>query len=82
VGERRPELFVPKQDGVIIPRVPPSFGGNGGGATVVQYTINVDARGSTDARAIEEAGYRGAKKAIEEAGRRANTQIRMGSITR
>jgi hypothetical protein len=39
VGEKRPELFVPKTDGYIAPSVPTSFdgGGSGGGATFHLY---------------------------------------------
>ncbi len=44
VGERRPELFVPREDGFILPRVPDRFGG-------VNITHNfspvIDARGAT-----------------------------------
>lgn len=82
VGERQAEFFVPKQDGYILPSVPKTIPSSGGSATTIIYEIHVDARGSMDARAVEEAGYRGAKKAIEEAGRRANTQINLRSITR
>lgn len=57
VGERGPELFVPRQAGVIVPnhaihRVDPLNVGNktlsraGNGATVIQPVINVDARGA------------------------------------
>jgi hypothetical protein len=35
-------------------------------------SISVDARGATNAQAIEDAGYRGAKKALDEAGVRAD----------
>jgi hypothetical protein len=49
VGERRPEAFVPNQNGMIIPQVPTSSGG-GGSSTTIQYTI--DARGA-DAGAVE-----------------------------
>lgn len=38
VGENRPELFVPSQNGVIMPRVPgPSSGGSSGGGTARLY---------------------------------------------
>lgn len=44
VGEKRPELFVPSQDGVIIPRVPTGMGGGGSVSTPIQ--INIDATGA------------------------------------
>lgn len=42
VGEKRPELFVPSQNGTIIPRVPAGVGGSGD--TVVHTVINLDGR--------------------------------------
>ncbi len=45
VGERRPELFVPNQDGMIIPKV----GGSGSGTTSVPVSINIDATGADEA---------------------------------
>ena len=39
--------------------------------------INVDARGAVDARAVEEAGYRGAKRALDESGVRADIRRRI-----
>lgn len=44
VGEKRPELFVPNQDGVIIPRLPSSTSSSGNISTPVQ--ISIDARGA------------------------------------
>lgn len=41
VGERRAELFVPRENGTILPRVPTARGGsNGGGGTFVQVVNN------------------------------------------
>ncbi|MGB3044537.1 MAG: tape measure protein [Xanthobacteraceae bacterium] len=46
VGEKRPELFVPRQNGMIIPQVPKAGrSGNGG----VSVTYNVDASGADPA---------------------------------
>lgn len=45
VGEKRPELFVPNQSGVIIPKVPKS----GGGGVSAPVSINIDARGADEA---------------------------------
>ncbi|WMT90160.1 phage tail length tape measure family protein [Pelagibacterium sp. H642] len=46
VGEKRPELFIPDQNGTIVPSVPtlPSIGG--GGATSVTFAPVIDARGA------------------------------------
>ncbi|KKB86471.1 hypothetical protein VW29_02640 [Devosia limi DSM 17137] len=46
VGERRPELFVPTQNGVILPRLP---SGGGGGSASVTYAPTIDARGADEA---------------------------------
>lgn len=47
VGEKRPELFVPKQDGMIVPRVPATAGAgrpwNGGGGNTYNITVQVPA---------------------------------------
>lgn len=40
--------------------------------------ILVDARGATDVRAVEEAGYRGAQRALQEVGLRADARRRLG----
>lgn len=63
VGERRPELFVPKSDGMILPSVP------GGGASVVQH-IQIDARGADDG--VEQR----IRAAMLEAERRAVIRVR------
>ncbi len=42
VGERQPELFVPRTSGTILPSVP-----SGGGGTTNMITVNVDASGSS-----------------------------------
>lgn len=47
---------------------------SGGGVT---YNITVDARGAVDAAAVEAAGYRGAQRALAEAGRAADTRRRV-----
>ena len=50
VGERQPELFVPKTSGTILPSVPPvlSSGSIAGGDNVTNMvTVNVDATGSS-----------------------------------
>jgi hypothetical protein len=43
VGERQPELFVPRTSGTILPSVPTG----GGGTTNNMITVNVDATGSS-----------------------------------
>ena len=52
VGEHRPELFVPKQDGTIIPRVPGRAQGtafSGGGTTINVYVTGaLDSRDAAD----------------------------------
>lgn len=44
VGEKRPELFVPTQNGVIIPRIPNAMGTSSGINTPIQ--ISIDATGA------------------------------------
>ena len=44
VGERQPELFVPRTSGTILPSVPTS---NNGGTTNNMITVNVDASGTS-----------------------------------
>ena len=44
VGEKRPEVFVPQENGVIIPRVPNGIGGGGGVTAPIQ--ISIDATGA------------------------------------
>lgn len=46
VGEKRPEVFVPTQSGVIIPKVPNSFGSEN---TNVPISISIDAKGADQA---------------------------------
>lgn len=41
VGENRPELFIPSQNGTIMPRVPAMAGGGGGGSPVFNVSINM-----------------------------------------
>lgn len=58
VGEKRPELFVPDQNGMILPSVPPMsspslFGGGGGSATTVNYQLVFN--GPTNDRQVVEA---------------------------
>jgi hypothetical protein len=55
----------------VIIRQPGQGGGRG-------WVINVDARGAGDPRAVEEAGYRGAQRALREAGMQADARRRMG----
>ena len=43
VGERQPELFIPRSSGTILPSVPTG----GGGGTTNMITVNVDASGSS-----------------------------------
>lgn len=50
--------------------VPGGVSGGGG------ITIQIDARGSVNATAVEDAGYRGAKRALQEAGVRADIMRR------
>lgn len=45
----------------------------GGAGKETNITIAVDARGASDPRAVEDAGYRGAKRALKEAGIDADT---------
>jgi len=40
--------------------------GGAGGGTTINLTVNVDARGAIDPRAVEEAGYKGAQRALRE----------------
>lgn len=47
VGEKRPELFVPNQNGVIIPRIPEGMGSGSGINTPIN--INIDATGADSA---------------------------------
>lgn len=49
VGEKRPELFVPTQPGVIIPRVPQGLGSNSMSSTNVPISISIDATGADGA---------------------------------
>lgn len=44
VGEKRPEVFVPNQNGVIIPRVPSNI--SSGGSANVPISIQIDATGA------------------------------------
>ena len=80
VGENRPEVFVPRQDGVILPRVPSSVP-SGGVPSVVNLNMTITVQGG-NMREIEDAIQRAVRKAIDEAGRRANTQIQLRSITK
>jgi len=49
VGERRPELFVPRTSGTILPRIPGAGNGGGGGAGItVNLTIMGDVLGMDD----------------------------------
>lgn len=54
---------------------------SGAGGTVSpsgsSITIHIDARGNSDPQAVEDAGYRGAKRALAEAGIRADNMKRM-----
>ncbi len=59
VGERRPELFVPDQNGRIIPKVPELQAAGGGGS----WTINVHATGSATHAEV----YNAAKMAVQRA---------------
>jgi phage-related minor tail protein len=52
-----------------------ALGSSGGGQSVV---INIDARGASNASAVEDAGYRGARRALAEAGYKADVQRRIG----
>lgn len=49
VGEKRPELFVPDQNGTIVPRVPKIAMGGGAGAMYVSVTLSptIDNRGAS-----------------------------------
>ncbi len=42
-------------------------------------TISIDARGALDPAAVEDAGYRGAQRALAEAGYRGDARLRMGT---
>lgn len=61
VGERRPELFIPDQDGTIFPSVPPMgalYGGGGygggGGGTVIQFNGNIAVRANNAQEMVNE----------------------------
>jgi hypothetical protein len=64
VGEHRPELFVPKENGTIIPRVPRATRGTAfpaaGGAT----TININVNGARDPRATADEVVRSLRQYI------------------
>jgi len=49
VGEKRPELFVPNQSGVIVPRVPELASRSTGGGVSVSMPISIDATGADSA---------------------------------
>lgn len=68
VGERGPELVaLPRGSQVYPAGQSASLARRGsGGDTYIE--IAIDARGSTDPRATEDAGYRGAQRALREAG--------------
>ncbi len=70
VGERGPELFIPRASGRIAPNG--SFGGGGGAV------INVDARGATDPMAVEMAARRGAAMALAQVSDAARQSRRPG----
>jgi hypothetical protein len=54
----------------------PTPGSTGAPLAGQAITITIDARGASNEAAIEEAGYRGARRALEEVGLRADTLIR------
>lgn len=59
VGEKRPELFVPDQNGTIIPRVPQISSSRGGGGSPQPMVIRVEvsgARGNTEIETMVERG--------------------------
>jgi hypothetical protein len=83
VGERQAEFFVPKQDGYILPSVPKASASGGGNTTVINnFDIDIHIPGGTGNAQIEQIVDRAIRKALDEAGRRANTQINLRSITR
>ena len=47
VGEKRAELFVPTQNGVIIPKVPSSISSNSSGSGGFVFSPVIDARGAS-----------------------------------
>jgi hypothetical protein len=46
VGEKRPELFVPRQSGRIVPSVPAGWNGGGGGRAMAPTTLVLQSSGS------------------------------------
>lgn len=76
-----PELyFAPRETGFIMSQAETrellELARSGGGGQTV--TIAVDARGAVDPAAVEAAGYRGAQRALAEAGYRADAMRRAG----
>lgn len=63
IGERGPELFIPKQSGTVIPN---HLLGGGQGAAQNNITIHVDARGASDPAAVEAAADRAVAKAVPQ----------------
>jgi hypothetical protein len=49
VGEKRPELFVPRTSGTIIPNIPSIQHGGSAGSTSITYAPTIDARGADSA---------------------------------
>ncbi len=83
VGEERAEFFVPKQDGYILPSVPKASASGGGNTTVINnFDIDIHIPGGAGNAQIEQIVERAIRKALDEAGRRANTQIQLRSITK
>lgn len=78
VGERGPEPVFPAVDGRVISHSDAMNalrgGASGGGSGGDVYHIAIDARGALDPSAVEEAGYRGAQRALAEAGRQSEAR--------
>lgn len=72
----RPETFVASKNGYMLTKQDAQAALAGAMGTGQSYTIHVDARGAVDPAAVEAAGYRGAKRALEEAGRAADARRR------
>lgn len=66
VGEQRPELFVPKTDGFILPRVPSFANQNAPSAANGNVQLTVVVQGANGGDDLETRAYRGAQRALNE----------------
>ena len=82
VGERQAEFFVPKQDGYILPSVPKIAPATAQAPTIINIVNEFHIPSGASSQQIEQIVQRAIRKALDEAGRRANTQINLRSITK